>query len=514
MSNAVWNHTIWLARVALLLISTCFSRMATGEPFHGGFLFDRFSLTLEAGRRTEAIGPLYYDDERESERTIAVPPLFSHWQDDATDSEEFDMAYPLLTLDRFGCEYRWQILQLLSFAGGRDQEDAAARRFTLFPFYFQQRSSDPAQNYTALLPIYGHLKNRLFRSEIDFVLWPVYIKTVKRPTLKVPTDEPFLALAPAYLQARRGDVTTYNYIFPFFHRRYGEGLRGWQFWPLAGHEHKAVTTRTNDWGDAETVPGHEKLFIMWPFFANQHRAIGTENPERQHFLLPFYNYLRSPKRDSTSYLWPVGVTITDDRERGYHEVDATWPLVVFAHGEGKTTRRVWPLFSQASSTNLQSNFYLWPLYKFNRIQSGALDRDRTRILFFLASDTNEKNTETGAAKRRTDFWPLFTWRRDFHGSTRLQLFAPLEPVLPVSKSIERNYSPLWSVWRAEKNPGTGAASQSFLWNLYRRETTPESKKCSLLFGLFQYQSDSEARRLRLFFVPMGGKKSPPDDRTK
>jgi hypothetical protein len=71
--------------------------------------------------------------------------------------------------------------------------------------------------------------------------------------------------------------------------------------------------------------------------------------------------------------------------------------------------------------------------------------------------------------------------------------------------VERNWSPLWSVWRSEHNPTTGAASQSFLWNLYRRDTTGTTRKCSLLFGLFQYSSAAEGRRLRLFYIPFGKK---------
>jgi hypothetical protein len=68
--------------------------------------------------------------------------------------------------------------------------------------------------------------------------------------------------------------------------------------------------------------------------------------------------------------------------------------------------------------------------------------------------------------------------------------------------VERDYSPVWSVWRAEKNVKTGATSQSLLWNLYRHEATPVSKKCSLLFGLFQYESGAEGKRVRLFYVPV------------
>ena len=106
-----------------------------------------------------------------------------------------------------------------------------------------------------------------------------------------------------------------------------------------------------------------------------------------------------------------------------------------------------------------------------------------------------------------DFLPFFSYRRDFNGNSRLQVLALLEPFTPTSKSIERNYSPLWALWRAEKNPQTGAASQSLLWNLYRREATPEAKKCSLLFGLFQYQSGSKGKSMRLFYIPLGGKKA-------
>ncbi len=132
-----------------------------------------------------------------------------------------------------------------------------------------------------------------------------------------------------------------------------------------------------------------------------------------------------------------------------------------------------------------------------------LDRERTRILFFFYSDTTERNTASNEARQRVALWPLFAQRRDFDGNSRLQVLAPLEPFLQNNKSIERNYSPLWSVWRAERNAKTGAASQSLLWNLYRRDVTPEAKKCSLLFGLFQYESDAQGRRSRLFYVPLG-----------
>jgi hypothetical protein len=242
---------------------------------------------------------------------------------------------------------------------------------------------------------------------------------------------------------------------------------------------------------------------MWPLFFNEQRGLGTTNEERFHALLPFYSALRSPLRDSTTVLWPLGYTQTDDRARQFKEWGAPWPLVVFARGPGKTVNRVWPLYSDAHNTNLTSRFYLWPLYKYNRIHADPLDRARTRLGLFLYSDLEEKNSETGHSLHRTDAWPLWTWRRDLEGNTRLQVLSVLEPLMPNNKSIERDYSPLWSLWRSERNAQTGARSQSLLWNLYRREATPDVKKCSLLFGLFQYQSVPSGKRWRVFYVPFG-----------
>ena len=87
------------------------------------------------------------------------------------------------------------------------------------------------------------------------------------------------------------------------------------------------------------------------------------------------------------------------------------------------------------------------------------------------------------------------------------MLAPLEPAVPDNRGIERNWSPLWSLWRSENNFQTGAASHSLLWNLYRDEKAPEHKKVSLLFGLFQYQYDGETRRTKLFYTTVSKSKS-------
>jgi len=487
---------------ALLAGSFC---RANETEAHFGPLWEDYPLTLSVGERVDAMGPLFYDQTTEGVRTWAIPPLMSSLYSEPTDSGEIDFLYPVITYDRFGEEYRFQILQLFSFSGGVNQSGQGADRFTLFPFYYQQRSPNSNENYTALFPIYGKLRNRLFRAEIDFLLWPLYVRTKRQPGAGTVGADEFLKLGNRWAQSRRGDITTFNFLAPIFHLRYGDGLRGWQAWPLAGHELKTVTTRTNAWGDAETIPGYEKSFVLWPIWMRDTRNVGTTNQSFYNTLLPFYSSYRSPLRDSTSYLWPFGLTITDDRARQYLEVDVLWPVFAYARGEGKTTTRFWPLFGFSHNEVLERNFCLWPVYKYTHLHSDPLDRQRTQILFFLYSDKEETNADTGATGRRIDCWPLFSRKRDFQGNTSLQVFSILEPLFSASKSVERNYSPVWSVWRSEKNVKTGATSQSLLWNLYSNRKTSEGvRTTSFLFGLFKRTSRSGGSGLRLFYIPVKG----------
>jgi hypothetical protein len=455
---------------------------AQSSPVRAGPIAQKFPLTLIPGHGMEVLGPFFHYEVSDLWEAWALSPLLSYTRDRGIDSVGWDFAFPLMSYDRFGREYALRFLILISFSGGQDQAEQIQRRTTLFPIFFHQSSPDPELRYLAVFPVGGHLKNRLFRDEIRFVLFPLYGSS------------------------RRADVVTHNYLYPIFHLRKGNQLHGWQVWPLAGFEERVPYTRTNRFGDEELVPGHQKRFVVWPIYMSQDLQIGSTNPVSHRILFPLYAHQRSPARDSSSYLWPL-FTYTHDREQQFREWGLPWPLIVFARGEGKTVNRVWPFYSHAYSASLESEFYLWPIYRRNRVYSPPLDRERKRILFFLYSHVKELNEQTGRANQRWDLWPLFTRREDREGNKRLQVLAPLEPFLPHNESVRRNWSPLWSLWRSEKNQRTGASSQSLLWNLYRRDAIPEAHVHSAMFGLFQYESSRAGKRLRLFYIPLSGRRA-------
>jgi hypothetical protein len=447
-----------------------------------GPAYAKFGLTFDSGWREEAAGPLFYEQTAHGQKQWAIPPFFCHTATPEVDWNEWEIFYPIIDYRRFGGEYRLQIGEFLSFSGGNTQEENRVRRATLFPFYFRQRSSDTNLNYTALVPFYGHLVNRLFRNDIKFVMFPIYSET------------------------RKKDMVTDNYLYPIFDRRRGEGVTGWQVWPLTGVVHKTTTFRTNSLNEVVTNGGYDNFFAVWPFYFKDRAGLGTTNPATSLTVLPFYSQTRSPSRDETSYGFPLGFNAIQDREQGYVEHDFCWPLFVQAHGS-KTVTRYFPFYSRALHNGMESIFYGFLLYKFNRLQAPSLDRRRTRILYFLYSDTVERNTQSHEFKRRVDLWPFYTYDREMDGNRRMQILAVLEPLFPNNRTMAREYSPLWALWRAEKNARTGATSRSLLWNLYRRESAGQSKKTSLLFGLIQYQCTADGGRWRVCHINLGGKRA-------
>ncbi|MGC8828882.1 MAG: hypothetical protein ACP5MG_06130 [Verrucomicrobiia bacterium] len=479
-----------LRKIAAIAIAAFTVTLAATAAISLGPLYNKSELTLSEGWRSEWFGPLFYHELNEETETIAVPPLFSYFKNDSVDYSGFDIIYPAIGYRRYGDEFRYHLFQFFSISGGTTGDNESSRRFTIFPFYFHQWSQIPEENYTAFVPFYGTLKNRLLWDEVNFILFPLYSKTKKR------------------------DVITENYLVPIFHIRRGLGLKGWQVFPIYGEEHKSAFSFTNKYEEVEISPGHNKRFVFWPLYLESTSGIGTTNQSFQRAILPFFSYQESELRRSITAPWPIGLTLTRDDEKRYREIGAPWPLIVIARGEGKTITRFWPLYGAASNPYKVSNFYLWPAYKYNFLRTPSMDVEKTRLFFFLYSDAITINTESGDASRRTSLWPLFIQKIDNDGKERLISPALLEPIFPSSSAIARNYSPLWGLCREEKNPAQGKYSKSLFWNLLREDKNKDKEKSSFLFGLFQYEKSAESKKVKIFHITVTEKKAEKTKTTK
>ncbi len=446
-----------------------------------GPAWSEFDTAFQPGHSVEAVGPLWESTDTDGEHLWRFSPFVVRVTEPALEKVEWNVLYPAMAYRRYGTEWRLHIFQFFGFSGGSTVDEETKRRITIFPIYFRQKSSNPTNDYLAVLPFYGHLHNRLFRSEMRFIL------------------------APLYVQTRKPDYVTDNYLVPFFHVRRGPFVNGWQFWPLAGAEHRAVSYRTNVIDELEVVPGYEKKFLLWPFGFSQHLEIGGANPTTNLFVFPFYLRSQSPEQD---HLWIAMFSHRTNRVAKFEEWSYPWPFLGHARGPGKQADRIWPLWGHARGGALESDFFLWPLYVHKRLQSDPLDRERRRILYFGYDDLRQTDTATGRSFRRRELWPLFTWRRELDGRERLQVLAPIEPILGGNVNIERLYSPLWSVWRSESNPKLRIARQSLLWNLWQREQRTNDTRTSLFFGAVQSERTVAGRNWSFFGLGRNRAKGP------
>jgi len=421
------------------------------------------------------LGPLFKQTQAPKASLLSLRPFFSHLQQDGYDYRE--VLYPLFRQE--GAEDRGNFSLLGLFTGDYgEQTEGAENEHMLFPFFFW-RDNDRPDDYFAFFPFWGTILDKYGRDSIRFRLFPLYSRTQKKET-----------------------VTT-NILWPFFASVEGPEESGFKAWPLYGASRKQ---------------GHyRKLFVLWPLYFNYDLAIGSENPETYRALYPFYVSRQSPVLSSRTWFWPF-FSRTQDREKDYDQWFYPWPLWGHATGTYKQGIRVLPFYSKERTGGVEKTWLLWPFFRHERSEIDQLSQEHFRVLFFLYSDLRESSIGgKGYEKRRVSLWPLATYRR-LDGVSRLSLFSLLEPFFPENEKIERNWSPLWSIYRHAWDT-QGNEATSLLWNLYWKErrgdklafelfpllnarTGPgEGTRIDILKGLLRYSSNAQGRSLRLFFLP-------------
>lgn len=404
-------------------------------------------------RSLHLFGPLVKYENKGDETELALRPLFYRAADHEGSSQS-EVLYPLaVTRSQSGSDYL-DMLHLLNSDFG-EREQGSSNQFYLFPFLFY--GEDPEfGRYAAFFPVGGTLHGWFGRDSITFALFPIYSHTEK------------------------GTTQNDNVLWPFFSRTTGERESGFAFWPIYGQSRK------------EGV--YSKRFFLWPFCFNEVKGLDSGDPVSRSAILPFWFAQESKNYSQRTVLWPF-FSWTQDRAREYEQWDFPWPLVRVTNGTTRHGTRVLPLYADETVEARRKRWFLWPVYQIEDINTELLVRQRHRVLFFLYSDLAERKLDTGAEKRRIDFWPLFGYHRE-NGVSQVNILALIESIFPENKAIERSWSPLWRIYQ-QRWDTQGNLVISILWNLYWHEQQGERLALEL-FPLFDYRQDERETRLRLF----------------
>ncbi len=448
--------------------------------------------TLRPGPLRENFGPLFIyseDEEGEGTRIDVLGPLFTYQKNE----ERQDMALrPFFYREEMG---QYSLLEY-AYPFGQSKKTPQAIDSYLMPFYRTHRDltlgkqpternfllafwgkTEEGEPYGGFFPIYGNLKKRFGRDEINFFLWPVYS------------------------DSREGESKNYTFFWPFLTYSRGGGKTGYRFWPLAGYERKE-----NE---------YEKTFFLWPFFDFEKRHLDMEDPTAINMFWPFYvsSTRFSGKRTVKSVLWPF-FTYAHDEDEKYTQWDFPWPLLQWAWSEGeKSIFRFRPLYSRKTWDGTRQGYILLGLYSYSRLDDELFTQSVDRYLFFSKFERSVWNKEN-RQDRRVRIWPFFYYREAKDGS--LQFYSPV--IIPADlEGIERNWNPLFALYEYRRNV-RGASESKFLWGLYvhRKSKIRELTELSFLFtrykaenvsyvsilrGLMEYRIDEANRKLRLFYSP-------------
>ncbi len=465
----------------LFLLAALLAFPAMGRAEEGGFftlwpLVDyRYAPDVEYSS-LHVLGPLLKFERKKREYELAARPFFFRAADDAGASFQ-EILYPVSSSKKEPDQASFQVLKLLNSDFGASDK-GSDNEFMVFPFVFYGQDENRG-NYFALFPFGGKIYNHFWRDEIRFALFPLYGRTLKDQT-----------------------VTT-NYLWPFGATIEGPGEAGLKVWPF--------------YGRSEKIGVYRKRFYLWPVFSRYDLKLDSDNPVHHRAAFPFYIAEDSPLQSTRTVLWPFFSHI-ENREKNYEEWNFPLPLVRVTRGDYKHGNRFLPFWADETIGSNRKRWFLWPIYKIEQTSTEVIERRRDRILYFLYSDLEETVKKQGTPrKERVSLWPLFTYQK-IDGVSHFHTLSLLEPFLPESLGVERNWSPLWRFYQV-KWDGQGNEVSTFLWNLYWKERrgddlalevfpfvtyldkSESGRDVSFLKGLFRYRSGEQGRRINLLYLP-------------
>ena len=381
--------------------------------------------------RTWRVTPfLEFGETASGGSAVAVRPLYS--RETRVNGEEkrseTDVLWPIGAFHRVNDTLRWRFFP--AFGEDYDVNDPDSRwNFWLLPLYFQGRTHD-GEDYAALFPIYGEIRDFLTFDRINFELFPLHTTFT------------------------RAKVEGESWLWPIYRRRKGEHFDQLSIFPIYG---VATHTGSEEW---------TRHFICWPLWTDIEMRGPIAHGDGFVFF-PFYGQI-DMDRQQTRMILPPFFSRTTGID-GYSRLFAPWPFIQIEDSPKRTKRTFWPLCGWSETSDHQTSrwFALWPIFGGEKVDYGSREVRRTYAnpIFYkekrVVAD-QEKNGAPLSEPAVTRIWPLYSKRSGKDGSS----FTRVPELYPLGRhaAVERNWAPLWSLYTATSDPAAGTRSE-LLWGI-------------------------------------------------
>ncbi|WED63897.1 hypothetical protein PXH66_16290 [Synoicihabitans lomoniglobus] len=403
--------------------------------------------------RTSFLGPLGFEQTAADATTIhGLRPFFDEAHSADGSLTATSAFYPLWhrESDATTADQRWSFFNLINF-----EHDASSdvTRFDAWPFYFSRDTGSPEDSYQAVMPLYGDVPQRFGQ---DRFLW---------------------ALFPLFGRFEKQGVTTTTTPWPFIKTVTGEGHRGFEVWPLAGHREETGVSSDS--------------FALWPLYYRKQAGLDTDAPSLQTGLLPLYALDRSDGYISETYLWPFFGYVDRTLPYQYHATHYLWPFWVQGQGEDRRVNRWAPFYSHSRMRGYEKTWLLWPLWRQANWNDHQLHHERRQLLYFIYhADTQRSLTQPDAAPAsKVHLWPLFSSWDNGAGRKQVQALSPVEVFFPHNERVRRLWSPLFALYRFNQT-APGEVRHALLWDAVTYARSEERDRREFHLGpLFGYTSE-------------------------
>ena len=351
------------------------------------------------------------------------------------------------------------------------------RQGNFFPFYFFRSGFGKSNDYGAVWPLGGTVKNFFGKEEANWFLWPLWVKTQNSGTIN------------------------YWYPWPLINYRYGKS-HGFAFYPLGGHFSQDGV--------------YDERYFLWPL---GYHYVNFERQELKKGFLPFYAYEKSPNVRDLSIIWPIWGH-RKEHNPIYEEHRILWPLWVQGRGEERYVNRWAPFYTHSKNKKrcLKKTWYLWPFVKELSWKEGDMNIYQEQFLYFVFWSQEQKNCKNlNFFAKKIHFWPIYSYWEDGHGHKQMQMLSPFEVFFPTNTMVRDIYTPLFALYRYDEY--NGVIQQSFWFNLFQEKregddvhlhckflldykNTKDEKCFSLLNGLFEYKKVFGEKTIKLFWCKL------------
>ncbi len=404
-----------------------------------------------------------------------------------------DFLWPLaFSRSRPDGDYQYVVLFLHSSEPGLDN-----KRMWLLPILFYGHQAPRNKAYFALFPVGGRMGDWLGFDTVDFVLFPIWVRS------------------------RKSDMETTTWLWPIFSHTKGERVEKRRVFPFYGMTQDAREKRS---------------FYVWPFGYGIDQFKDAKGREGHGwFVLPFYGQYKRTDADGKvlhsawTCLWPFfSGESGPERDRLY----APWPFYrhdtgdapEYAGGEKIDKLNLWPVYGRETKEKRRSGYTLWPFWQWGEAESEDMTKSFTTLVPFWWSASSRKGEAELMAFR--ELWPLWRLERE-DGRSRASVLS-LWPQRR-AECIQRNYAPLWTLYTRDTDPA--GIRHDVFWGLakwHRTAASGDTRRASL-FPVFEYESrplaptvdgkaegwsfdlvkglvgwgrDGDRRRLRLLWIPL------------